>query len=136
MKPIFETLDSSKLAYLVMRKCGCTSILAAFEKLRNPHQAVPKIKELHGERDSFRRAGQISDIDEWYTFTLVRDPIRRFLSFYANKVVNRSLGGNMSIGDPKRFGYRTNMSLDSAIDVAVSEKFEPETHVVSDDSTD
>ncbi len=105
--------------------------MGAFENIRNAAAGTPSINELHGNLETQVRAHQLQPLDDWYFFTLVRDPIRRFLSFYSNKVLNRSLSGNLSIGNPQVFGYRTNMSLDEAIDVAVGRKFEPDAHVLS-----
>jgi len=130
MKPIFDTLPEQRIAYLVLRKCGCTSILGAFEKIRTARADLPGINELHGDKDTFVRSSCLECGKGWYTFTMVRDPIRRFLSFYSNKILNRSLSGNQSIENPQIYGYRTNMSFDQAIDVAVGRKYAPESHVI------
>ena len=75
--------------------------------------------------------GRDLDRDQgWFTFTVVRDPITRFLSFYANKILDQNLTGNHTFVHRRRFGFRPNMTLDAAIDVALDPAFATEPHLV------
>lgn len=130
MNVYFEVLAEQRIAYLLLRKCACSSIVGALEQLRRGDQARLSVGELHRDRPTRQLAEQIESLSSWYTFTLVRDPIRRFLSFYSDKILNQSLTGNLSIATPAHYGYRTNMSLDEAIEVATGGQFEPDLHVL------
>jgi len=130
MNVYFEVLAEQRIAYLLLRKCACSSIVGALEQLRHGEQASLSVGELHRERPTRQLAEQIESLSSWYTFTLVRDPIRRFLSFYSDKILNQSLTGNLTIATPGQYGYRTNMSLDDAIEVTVGGQFEPDLHVI------
>ena len=130
MNVYFEVLAEQRIAYLLLRKCACSSIVGALEQLRRGDQARLSVGELHRDRPTRQLAEQIESLPSWYTFTLVRDPIRRFLSFYSDKILNQSLTGNLSIATPAHYGYRTNMSLDEAIEVATGGQFEPDLHVL------
>ena len=130
MNVYFEVLAEQRIAYLLLRKCACSSIVGALEQLRRGDRARLSVGELHRDRPTRQLAEQIESLPSWYTFTLVRDPIRRFLSFYSDKILNQSLTGNLSIATPAQYGYRTNMSLDEAIEVATGGQFEPDLHVL------
>lgn len=124
MNPYFDTLADQKLAYLVLKKCGCTSIMAAFAKFRDRSFVPLDPGSVHGDLETTCGPKQLGDGEDWFTFTLVRDPIRRFLSFYSDKVLGNQLLQN------DVHGYRANMNLDDAINIAVGGKFEPESHVI------
>lgn len=130
MNPYFDTLSEQKLAYLVLKKCGCTSIMAAFKKLRDDSFIPVNPKSVHGDLDTTLKPQHLDGGAGWYTFTMVRDPIRRFLSFYSDKVLSKTFRGNYLTENKDRYGYRSNMGLDEAIDVTVAGKLEPESHVI------
>ncbi|MCH2181102.1 MAG: sulfotransferase family protein [Mariniblastus sp.] len=130
MNVYFEVLAEQRIAYLLLRKCACSSIVGALEQLRLGKQTALSVGELHRERPTRQLAEQIASLPSWYTFTLVRDPVRRFLSFYSDKILSQSLTGNLTIATPGQYGYRTNMSLDDAIEVAVGGQFEADMHVI------
>jgi hypothetical protein len=130
MNPYFDTLADQKLAYLVLKKCGCTSIMAAFKKYRGDEFNATSPKSVHGNVSTTLKPEHLDGGAGWYTFTIVRDPIRRFLSFYSDKVLSRTFRGNRVAENADRFGYRSNMGLDEAIDVTVAGKHEPETHAI------
>lgn len=129
--PLFKIVPERKLAYLVMKKCGCTSVIAALKKLEG-HNGQLTPTEIHQRDDLItkkRFQDQVSNPDDWYLFTFVRDPIRRFLSFYADKIIGVQVKSNYIVQHEHLFGYFANMSLDAAIDVTTSGKFEVESHV-------
>lgn len=130
MNPYFDTLADPKLAYLVIKKCGCTSIMAAFKKHRGDEFHPDHPKSVHGNVSTTRNPEHLNGGTGWYTFTMVRDPIRRFLSFYSDKVLSRTLRGNRLAENADRYGYRSNMGLDESIDVTVAGTLEPESHVM------
>lgn len=123
----FDVIPSLKIAYLVMRKCGCSSIKQAMSAIRDQQPAMTA-DQIHAGRLVL---GNELDPDEgWFTFTIVRDPITRFLSFYANKILDQNLNGNHTFVHRRRFGFRPNMTLDSAIDVILDPAFDTEPHLV------
>ncbi len=131
MKLSFDRLVEKKIAYLVMRKCGCTSVMSAFEKLRHDPESDAHLRNLHIEkRDSVVVAELFKDHADYYKFTIVRDPVRRFLSFFSNKILSRPSKGNLLVKDPTVLGYRPNVSLDETIGVAIGGKFRPNLHVM------
>ena len=67
--------------------------------------------------------------EEWFKFTLIRDPIKRFLSFYSGKILDQNIDGNHTFLNYDRFGFLPNMSMDQVIDVLVSKRFETEPHL-------
>ena len=130
MNPFFDTLAEQKLAYLVLKKCGCTSIMAGFKKFRDDAFVPVNPKSVHGDLATTLKPKNLYGGQGWYTFTIVRDPIRRFLSFYSDKVLSKTFRGNYLTENKDVYGYRSNMGLDEAIDVTVSGTFEPESHVI------
>ena len=126
MNPYFDTLADQKLAYLVLKKCGCTSIMAAFKKFRGDEFAANNPKTGHGNVSTTLQPKHLDGGAGWYTFTIVRDPIRRFLSFYSDKVLSRTFRGNRLAESTDRYGYRSNMGLDEAIEITVAGNHEPD----------
>ena len=90
----FDTIPSQKIAYLVMRKCGCSSIKHAISKIRDLQPVPQDGVKIHGNRDFQLLPKEFEDHNEWFKFTIVRDPIIRFISFYANKILDQNLDGN------------------------------------------
>lgn len=128
--PLFDTIPSRNFAYLVMRKCGCSSIKQAISQLRDEVPAVTAA-EIHGLNEWTLKPHEMSLGEDWFTFTIVRDPIMRFLSFYSNKVLDQNLEGNDTLRRRQSFGYQPNMTLDDAIEVLRNPEYRTEPHVES-----
>jgi hypothetical protein len=82
--PRYFILPDQNLAYLQIPKCACTAVKRAIasasmdEVPMNIHRDFPKSLE---KREI--------DRDEYFSFTFVRHPAERFLSFYRGKVLDR-----------------------------------------------
>lgn len=118
------------MAYLLMRKCACSSIKHALAKIRDPAFDGQDGLALHGASEFDVLASQFEPVAGWFTFTFVREPIRRFFSFYANKILNQDIHTNHTLANYERFGLLPNMTVDEVIDHLVSEKFETEPHLL------
>ncbi|MEM7456660.1 MAG: sulfotransferase family 2 domain-containing protein [Planctomycetota bacterium] len=129
MNPHFEVSRSHKIAYMLLKKCGCTSIVASLKSIEASDFDPQEYRKLHDSLELVP-ANELIDTDDWFVFTIVRDPIRRFLSFYSDKILSGSLNVNKIVRDTASRGYSANMCLDDAIEVAVSERFVADPHVV------
>ncbi len=112
-----------------MRKSGCTSIKFAMAKLRRPEFSLERSQDIHLPHPDEVMAHEFAR-QGWYVFTVVREPITRFLSFYCNKILDQNINGNPTIADRREFGFATNMSLDRAIDSLVDPMFDCDPHAV------
>ncbi|MEM9411991.1 MAG: sulfotransferase family 2 domain-containing protein [Planctomycetota bacterium] len=136
MYPVFDVLPEKRIAYLVLRKCGCSSIRLALSKLRNQVSTENCQLKIHSENEHLSvRADQFLDHHDWFKFTVVRDPIKRFLSFFSSKILDQNIFGNHTFLNFDRFGFVPNMSMDQVIDVLVECKFETEPHLVPQTDT-
>lgn len=79
-----------KIAYMPVPKSACSSVKAALLQIDPAHPSTVDMDVVH---DVFptRRFHQKNwrDYDDWWRFTVVRDPLRRLLSVYTDRVVNR-----------------------------------------------
>lgn len=100
------------------------------KQLSDPGFVLDDAKSIHSDRDSIVPALDMQGWDDWYCFTVVRDPVRRFLSFYSNKIRVNSIHTNLVTSEPRKRGYYNNMGLDEAIEVTVNGKFPVDPHVV------
>ena len=125
----FDTLPEQKIAYLVMRKCGCSSIMHAFSRIRDRQPVPQSAIEIHRKRDFNVFAPKLEAPSSWFKFTIVRDPISRFISFYANKILDQNLDHNHTFFSRDRFGLLPNMAMDQVIEIMMEEKFEIEPHI-------
>lgn len=85
------TIRAYPIRYLVIPKCGCTFVKNLLWRLE--HGAVHGNQlRIHEEDTNFLRASSLElDPDtiraEAYAFTVIRNPIDRFFSLYAEKIV-------------------------------------------------
>jgi len=127
----FDTIPDQKIAYLIMRKCGCSSLRHALSKIRD-RQPVPEIaNQIHCKMEHDVFGDELRDPEKWFKFTIVRDPIMRFLSFYANKILDQNLNENHTFRNRHRFGLLPNMSMDQVIEILIRRQFETEPHLLS-----
>lgn len=128
--PQFEVIPDQKIAYLVIRKSACTSIKHAISQVRDTQPLQADGLQVHG-RSSFEWfANKIENPQQWFTFTFVREPIERFLSFYVNKIHSNDLKYNHTFREYDSFGLLPNMTVDQVIDVLVDPNYETEPHIL------
>ena len=132
MFPDFDVSEPHRIAYLIMRKCGCSSFRHAISNIRDAHPIRPHQTEIHwSQQTSCYLASQLPAPETWFKFTFIRDPIVRFLSFYNSKILNQNLFENHTFIHFDRFGLLPNMSIDQVVDILLDDSFETEPHAVS-----
>lgn len=85
-------VDKIKLAYFPAPKVACTSLKTMFYKIENEHDFIPSVRNsvkfhIHSyyPTSPFARTSH-ERIKDYHRICVVRDPIRRFLSNYSNRV--------------------------------------------------
>lgn len=88
-------LDQFELFYAAVPKVACTSVKHMFFVIENGRRFRPfsingHPKQIHniGYRTFLREVYPEQRIADYHRITLVRDPIRRFLSAYSNRVLH------------------------------------------------
>lgn len=84
----FYCNDEFKLAYLAIRKCGCSSIARTIASLKTSEIKTPLWAKESSEHNFDRVSSDESTLEQYLTFTFVRNPYDRFQSFYKNWIVN------------------------------------------------
>lgn len=131
MFPEFDVAPHCRLAYLVMRKCGCSSIRHSLSKIRDQIPLSNSQSIIHDKHaEHVLRPLDLVSPESWFKFSFVRDPIRRFISFYSNKILDQNVNGNHTFLRHDRFGLLPNMTIDQVLDVLVSGEREIEPHLV------
>lgn len=99
-------LDQYKLFYAAVPKVACTSLKSMFFKLENGHAFVPytingRSKNLHniGYGTLLRDAYPEWRIRDFHRVALVRDPVKRLLSAYSNRVLHHKELSQKLAGD-------------------------------------
>lgn len=84
-----------KIAFAAIPKTACSSLKHLFFQLENKFEfqtfrANGKAHNIHTFYPSryFERGYKTSDFDEYFRFLIVRDPVKRFLSAYSNRVLH------------------------------------------------
>ena len=128
--PQFEVIPDKKVAYLVIRKCACTSIKHAISQIRDAQPTAAEGPQVHGANSFEVFADKIEEPQNWFTFTFIREPIARFMSFYANKIHSNNVQFSHTFLEYDRFGLLPNMTVNQVIDVLVDDKYETEPHML------
>lgn len=84
-------IETRKIAYFPVPKAGCSSVKAALARIEDgvaPSEADHAALHQRFPTRRFRLA-RFRDYDGWWRFTVVRDPIRRLMSVYTDRVVKR-----------------------------------------------
>lgn len=85
-------IDAHKLAYMALPKAGCSSVKEALARL-DPSVELPKRKNVtlytwHDLYPTSRfRQHRFKRYADFWRFCVVRDPVRRLLSVYTNRVL-------------------------------------------------
>lgn len=84
-------LDRPRILYLVIPKCGCTFVKNVLWFVENG-QFHPIPARIHDDDNLFRRASDLEMDhckigDEPLAFTVLRNPVDRFMSLYFDKVI-------------------------------------------------
>lgn len=89
---LFSTYQYRDVMYLVIPKCGCTFVKNFLWRLDYDGVQHPNPQRVHDSDADFARASQFDHTRETvrsseYAFTVLRNPIERFLSLYFDKVI-------------------------------------------------
>ncbi|KUF11591.1 sulfotransferase family 2 domain-containing protein [Pseudoponticoccus marisrubri] len=86
------TVDAHKLAYMALPKAGCSSVKEALARL-DPSVTLPPedqidVRTWHGIYPTRRfRKHRWRALEGYWGFCVVRDPVKRLLSVYTNRVL-------------------------------------------------
>lgn len=74
-----------RLVYFSIPKSACTTISHIIYELR---EGRPCEGDVHLAFDDLRTGDELAEFDEFHKFTVVRDPVERFVSAYRNRVLH------------------------------------------------
>jgi len=105
----FRFSHRNKLAYLQIYKNACTSLSHAIYESEHghPYEAIDGI-DIH---KYYQRMGvqlAIEEYDDYYKFAVVRDPIKRFISAFRNRVAHHN---DLAKMDAPRTGLTTEPDI-------------------------
>ena len=85
-------VDPDKIAYMAVPKAACSSIKASLAALDPTHPVDDPTqmgqKEVHAFYATHRfRKHRWMHLDDYFRFTVVRDPLKRLMGVYTNRVV-------------------------------------------------
>ncbi|NQX93880.1 MAG: sulfotransferase family 2 domain-containing protein [Erythrobacter sp.] len=116
-------IDDAKLFYAPIPKVACTSIKHMFFELENDFtfqkfKASSKGWHIHNfYPGSLREKYQEGRIKDYRRITMVREPVKRFLSAYSNRVIFHNRANEKAVAGLGRFRKVTpNPELDEFID--------------------
>ncbi len=116
-------LKDHKLFYASIPKVACTSLKTMFFEVENgvpfkPIKANGKTWHIHEFYHGWLRVSYPEKrLEDLRRVTLVRDPIKRFLSAYGNRVVHHKDAGEVAVSKVRGFRKLTpNPDLDEFID--------------------
>ena len=105
--------NEHKIAYLAIRKCACTSIASCIASHKTKEVLRPMWPAEHA-RVNFDFVTQNEDeLSDFFTFTFVRDPYARFLSFYRNWIL--SPPHRRILDQYRNYGLYENMAFDDCV---------------------
>ena len=107
----FYCNESHRVAYLLLHKCACSSIIYHLAQLEARFVEDP----LRDPKRYFDLVTPDEDqLGDYLTFTFVRDPYDRFLSFYAERI--RGSGRVETLDHYAAHGVRADMPFDECVD--------------------
>lgn len=80
------TVAAPKIAYFNIPKCGCTSVGHLLFSVERPDASRPK--GIHGYFKGAMHEDSIEHLKDHFKFTVVRDPVKRFVSCFRNRVLH------------------------------------------------
>lgn len=118
-QPLFFAARRHGVAYLQMPKVACTSFKYAIALLNQPNireelDAKPKSIHARKEWNDMIFAGDRA-LQKLYRFTFVRNPVKRFLSFYENKIWAPPKGSLHP--EIQAAGFEMKMSITEVFDI-------------------
>jgi len=145
--PKYFCIDPFSVGYLSIPKNACTSLKIALAKLNDP-QILEKLEnrlpEIHKDAPKYFDASLTLADDEktkkqYFSFTFVRDPYTRFMSFYRNKIYYNWDAGMDKYMRSK--GFYPKMAMEACLDTIASmpvfemnEHFVPQIYFVFNDN--
>ncbi len=118
-------IEQHKLAYFPVPKNACTSLKNAFYLLKNGKPFVDYIaddgKFVHVHTEIFSEKFtkiNLLDAQECFRFGIVRDPIKRFLSSYENRVLYHAELSEENVHGPlaRELGLKVQPDLNEFVD--------------------
>lgn len=126
----FLCSDALGLAYLRIPKCGCTTIEGWMASQHPNYDPVSphKIHSADALREYFDCVRpMVGHEDGYFRFTFVRDPLRRFLSFYNDKIMGPDRPALFE--HPSMLGLTRGLSISECLKImrrsGPSHKFNP-----------
>ncbi|MCL2933755.1 MAG: sulfotransferase family 2 domain-containing protein [Trichodesmium sp. MAG_R03] len=101
----FDILDIEKykIAYCPIPKCASSTIKSVFYKLETRQDTINP--HIHYNNPFFRtQQKSLKDYKNYYKFVVVRDPIKRFLSYYSKNIIHSQSLANHYGGKSFAFG--------------------------------
>ena len=99
-----------RIAYLMIHKCACSSIIYRLARLK-ADIAEPPLRNTAKYFDLV--TADENQLADYLTFTFVRNPHDRFLSFYADRVLGS--GDRETLDHYRRFGIYADMPFDECV---------------------
>lgn len=84
-----EVLEDEKLLYLPMAKCASTTIKAMISSMRGGRQVINPHQYFDNPSVKTKKVA-VDDYDGYYCFTVIRDPVARFLSYYKKNILEEN----------------------------------------------
>jgi len=106
-------LRDYKLAYLAVKKCGCTSIASYIAGHKTKNIVRPLWPSENAKINFDFVTADESELQDYFTFTFVRNPYTRLLSFYRNWIVNPP--NTKVVKQYEKFSIYVNMDFEAFI---------------------
>jgi len=86
----FLTIPGTKAIYIVNPKCGSSTIKQSMLSLDHPEIALDGHRVIHDhcKNMGYMKSQLPTDVDSFFVFTFVRNPLERIVSLYRNKFLD------------------------------------------------
>ena len=86
----FLTIPGTQAIYIVNPKCGCSTIKQSMLSLNHPEIALDGHRAIHDfcKNMGYMKSNLPADVDSFFVFTFVRNPMERIVSLYRNKFLD------------------------------------------------